>query len=357
MSLGCIPAKRLRTLLERSSPSEVWAGVLGGRWDRRWTEMAGRVDVAAVWDAHVSAGVHVMVHGHPGYPAALAVDPAAPAVLFAVGRPDVVDRFPTVAVVGTRSATRYGIGLAAQLGADLAAVGVSVVSGLSAGIDGAALEGAVAGWAAAAQDGAPPVAVVAGGLDDPKPKENFRLWHRVAEAGSVLSEWPVGTAELRWRLMQRNRIMAGVADVMVVVESHNDGGSATAVRAAIRRGISVGAVPGSVRSPASAGTNDLLADGCFVVRDAADVITALGLARADEVQVRRRRSRRRAGPAATPPDDGPAAAVLAAIEWEPCSVEQVLSRTGLPLDVVSAALEQLRAGGLVHCDAGWWERA
>ncbi len=397
LAIGCIPAKRLRALLAQTSAAEVWAGVLDGRWDGRWSAAAATVDVAALWDAHQGSGVRVLVLGRPGYPAALADDPDAPAVLFTVGQPAVIDPLPRAAVVGTRSATRYGLSVAAQLGADLAASGVVVVSGMATGIDAAAHEGAVAGWAAAAAAGAPPIGVVGGGLENPKPRGNFRLWERVAEAGAVVSEWPVGTAELPWRLLQRNRIIVGLAEVLVVVESHKDGGSVNAVRAAVRRGVSVGAVPGSVRSPASAGANDLLADGCFVVRDAADVVTALGLARAGEVPVQpRRRSRSRAPASADSPAIGPtgsgatgsaggqapgrtgsaapgragpaegrgaqvegpaAGAVLAAVDWEPCSLEQLLARTGLPIDAVSAALEQLRAAGLVHGAAGWWERA
>lgn len=178
---------------------------------------------------------------------------------------------------------------------------------------------------------------------------------RVAASGAILSEWPIGTAELPWRLMERNRIVAALADVLVVVESHGNGDALQIVKLATRRGLSVGAVPGSVRSPASAGTNDLLADGCFVVRDAADVLVAVGLAHAGDVPVRPHRDRR-PEPVDRPVDE-PIATVLAAVEWEPSSVEQVLGRTGLPIDVVSAALEQLRTDGLVHGDAGWWQRA
>ena len=107
---------------------------------------------------------------------------------------------------------------AAQIGADLATAGVIVVSGLAPGVSGAVHEGAVAGWTASGSNGAPPVAVVGGGLDDPRPRRHIGLWERVAESGAILSERPIGTAELPWRLMERNRIMAGLADVLVVVD-------------------------------------------------------------------------------------------------------------------------------------------
>ena len=354
-SVAGVPLKHRRAWLAAAPASEVWADLLRGRWGDEWQERAARIDVAALSDAHRTAGIDILALGQPGYPEALADDAEAPAVLFSVGRPTAIDRLPAVAVIGTRSATRYGLGVAAQIGADLAGAGVAVISGLSPGISGAVHEGAVAGWTASGSTGGPPVAVVAGGLDDPRPRRYARLWERIAESGVIFSEWPIGTAELPWRLMERNRILAALADVLVVVESHGNGDVLHAVPLATRRGISVGAVPGSVRSPASAGTNDLLADGCFVVRDAADILVAVGLARAGDVPVRPHRDRRAAS--ADRPIDGPIATVLAAVEWEPSSVEQVLGRTGLPIDVVSAALEQLQTDGHVHGDAGWWERA
>jgi len=393
-------------LLEESSPAAAWERVLAGRDDDpsgEWRDQAVGIDVGAVWDAHRLLGVDVLVLGDGRYPEALARDPEAPAVLFGLGDPAVVDRHPRVALVGTRSATRYGLGVAAQLGADLATAGVIVLSGLALGIDSAGHEGACAGRRAAPVVGAPPVGVVAGGLDAPYPRSNALLWQRVAEAGVVLSESPVGAVVQRWRFPQRNRLLAALADVVVVVECHTQGGSLHTVRAAISRGVSVGAVPGSVRSPASSGTNDLLADGCFVVRDATDVLVAVDLARAGSVPVCARR-RREAGHAGSPPSTvgtlisvgmaqagssgqggdatagncagspsagappvaspsaggssagTPEASVLEAIDWEPCSLEQLMRRTGLALATVSVSLERLRQEGRVHGEGGWWER-
>lgn len=396
-SVSRIGPVRLRMLLEESSPPAAWERVLAGRDDDpagEWRDQARGIDVGAVWDAHRRLGVDVLTLGDDRYPAALACDPEAPAVLFTLGDPSVVDRHPRVALVGTRSATRYGLGVAAQLGADLATAGVIVLSGLALGIDGAGHEGASAGWHAAPVAGAPPAGVVAGGLDVPYPRSHALLWQRVAEAGVLLSESPVGAVVPRWRFPQRNRILAALADVVVVVECHTRGGSLHTVRAAISRGVSVGAVPGSVRSPASSGTNDLLADGCFVVRDATDVMVAVGLARAGSVPVRSRR-RREAGRTGSPPPSPPPpsavgtlisaavvgagssghsrdataeplistprtgtpeASVLEAIDWEPCSVEQLMRRTGLPLATVSVSLERLRQEGRIRGDAGWWGR-
>jgi predicted Rossmann fold nucleotide-binding protein DprA/Smf involved in DNA uptake len=182
--------------------------------------------------------------------------------------------------------------------------------------------------------------------------------------------------------------MAALAEVVVVVECHQAGGSLYTVRAATRRGVAVGAVPGSVRSPASAGTNDLLADGCFVVRDASDVLVALSLARASIVPVRPRRRAAGAGDPTEPAGTaGPARAanaaspaaplgpldlagpdgaarpadpadrdVLEALEWDASSLEQLLRRTGLPLAALSASLERLRGAGRARGEGGWWAR-
>lgn len=395
-SVPGIGPKALRTLLDGGTPESAWDDLVRGRARQgiaRWAAAAGaarEMDVSAVWSAHVGAGVRVTVRGQPGYPTALADDPEAPAVLFSLGDPCIADDRPRVAMVGTRSATRYGLGVAAQLGADLAAVGVVVISGLALGIDGAAHEGALAAWravagpqggsrsteparaeapegalaqqvAGAAARAAAPVAVVAGSVDTPYPRQHAGLWRRVAEAGAVISEAPLSSADLGWRFPQRNRIMAAMADVVVVVECHPSGGSMHTVQAAARRGVPVGAVPGSVRSPASAGANALLADGCFVVRDASDVLVAVGLATASALPLAVPASAEPGGVAsrlseASPPRGSGSESVLEALGWERCSVEQLLRRTGLGLDQLSVALERLRAEGVVDGSGGTWER-
>lgn len=388
----------LRSLLADASPMAAWdalvEGRVAGRVQRgsgaRSVDEARRTDVAAVWEAHVRAGVGVKLLGSAGYPAVLAQDPEAPAVLFFLGDPSVLDALPRVAIVGTRSATRYGLGVAAQMGAELAAAGVVVVSGLALGIDGAAHEGAVAAWHAGGRvgeggasrgrdddapspgtggaktlRGAPPVAVVAGSVASPYPRQHAGLWQRVARGGAVLSEAPVTARDLAWRFPMRNRIIAALSDVVVVVECHAHGGALHTVHAATARGIPVGAVPGSVRSPASAGTNALLADGCFVVRDASDVLVAVSLVHASETAVRPRRGRDGSADdrrgrvpvrSAEPARGSAEVAVLDVLGWERCTLDDVLVRTGLTVDAACAALESLRERGVAHGEGGWWER-
>jgi DNA processing protein len=332
----------LRQLLATDAPSVAWSR----------SSFAG--DVARIWQRHEEKGIEVCWHGGPGYPARLEHDPDAPAVLFCQGDPEAVSRHPTVALVGTRSPTRYGIGVAAQFGADLAALGVSVVSGLALGIDGAAHEGATA-------SGAPPIAVVAGGLDDPYPRRNARLWARVAEQGAVYSESPAGVRTEKWRFPVRNRLLAMLSDVVVVVESRHRGGALYTVEAAAARGIPVGAVPGSIRSPTSEGTNRLLADGCFPVCGVDDILTALALRgvllppgsgaslgdSGDSAQL---------GAATRAEYTGPDRALFEVLSSDPVSLDHLARVTGLDLPALCGGLERLARDGVARDIGGWWER-
>lgn len=284
-ALGGIGSGDVASLLGAMGPREAFEAVRAGRAPgaRAARDEARRLDVAALWRAHVEEGVRVLVRGRPAYPGALLQDPEVPAVLFARGSADAFDRWPTVAIVGTRAPTRYGLSVAAQLGAELAAAGVVVLATLVQGIESAAHEGAVAAWHArrrdpAAADRAPPVAVVSGDVVSPRAGDNAGLWRRVGEAGTIVSAVPIGAVGLDSRCTVRRCIVAALSDVVVVVESHASCAALRTVQAAASRGTPVGAVPGSVRSPASAGTNALLADGCVVVRDTSDVLVALSLA-------------------------------------------------------------------------------
>jgi DNA processing protein len=341
-SVPQIGPANLRRLLASDPPSVAWArGSFSG-------------DVARIWQRHEEKEIEVCWRGGPGYPARLEVDLEAPAVLFCVGDPAAVDRQPTVALVGTRSPTRYGIGVAAQFGADLAAAGVSVVSGLALGIDGAAHEGATAAGAPSA--GAPPIGVVAGGLDDPYPRRHERLWSRVAEQGAIYSESPAGVRTEKWRFPVRNRLLAMLSDVVVVVESRHRGGALYTVAAAAERGIPVGAVPGFIRSSSSEGTNSLLADGCFPVCSVADVLTALSL-RGVPLPTPLPGSPEHARAAALDGSySGPDRALLDELSSDPVSLDHLVRVTGLELTALCGGLERLARLGVARDIGGWWER-
>jgi len=306
---------------------------------RAWQQAATRTDVAGRWSAH--AGVVVAGHRRSGYPSILSNDLEPPAVVFMLGDERVLDR-PRVAVVGTRRCTRYGHELAQQVGNELAAAGVGVVSGLALGIDGAAHRGALE---ASGGGGAPPIAVVASGLDVVYPKRHRALWERVAETGLLLSESPLGVQPAAWRFPARNRIIAALADAVVVVESGERGGSMYTVDQALRRDLPVMAFPGPVRSPASAGTNKLIFEGAAIVRDSADILGGLGVV----VPPGR--------PRTTPHvPDGEKGRVVRALGWEPTSLDELVVRSSVDLPRLSVVLAELEADGWVTRTGMWFER-
>jgi DNA processing protein len=352
---GVGPA-RLGAILARWSPEEAWqrAGAGGLRLEdraatgdlpARWRRHAQATDVGAVWADLRAAGVSVTVAARPGYPAPLVDDHERPAVVFSLGDALSAVDGRRVAIVGTRGCTRYGREVAYELGRDLAANGVRVVSGLALGIDGAAHSGVLAAGSSAG----PPVAVVGSGLDVVYPRRHARLWRDVAAAGAILSEAPLGAAPEAWRFPVRNRIIAALAEVVVVVESPNTGGSRHTVEAAMARDRPVLAVPGPVRSPTSDLPNLLLAEGCHPARDALDVLVALDLAPASAAGGGGQADPR-------PPPDAIGTAVLEAFAWQPATFEQLVLASGRGPAEVGMALAHLERDGWVAGGGGWWER-
>ncbi|HEY3844343.1 MAG TPA: DNA-processing protein DprA [Acidimicrobiales bacterium] len=361
-ALGAGPA-RTRRFLEGYEPVAAWEDLATGRHradpHRAYQSKARPSLVDAVASACTRSGIAVRIHGRPGYPEALIDDHEAPAILFTLGDPSLVDSRPRVTIVGTRSATPYGLGVASELGRGLAEAGVSVVSGLARGIDSAASAGALA-----VPGGAPTVAVIGTAPDAAVRRADLQLQAGIAGHGAVLSERAPGSGGAPpWCFVVRNRIMAALAHVVVVVECHRQSGSLHTVKAAADRDVLVGAVPGSVRSSASAGCNALLVDGAAPVRDVGDVLAALELVIAGR-------------PGIVPPDvatassatistttsvvgeaPGPLAArTLRALDHDPASLDTVVRRCGLPVADVAESLEQLAAVGLAVGPGGWWSR-
>jgi len=308
---------------------------------RSWVRQAAQLDVADYWRRHGAAGVGVTLQGQAAYPGLFADDIDPPIILFHLGDPDVVVG-TRVAIVGTRDCTRYGHELAFELGRDLSAAGVAIVSGLALGIDSSAHAGAISA------DAAPPIAVVGSGLDVIYPRRNGPLWREVARRGLVWSEYPLGSIAAPWHFPARNRLIAALADVVVVVESHATGGALLTADAALDRGRTVMAVPGPVRSAASKGSNDLLVAGgsASVARDATDVLVALGMAPGS----RRKTVERRTSPSAAD------RTVLDAIGWQPATLDHLVLRTGGSVADLASALARLERAGWIAPRGGWFER-
>lgn len=284
-ALPLMTVQRLRALLCEQTPEEAYAVAAGqappsplldralarSQVRQAWRQSATPEHAERVWQHCQHLHLQVLVAGHDGYPALLACDHTAPAVLFAKGDLQLLEG-RRVAVIGTRNATANGRFVAGRFGQVLAANGVHVVSGLARGVDGCAHRGALR-----AAGGAGPVGVVGSGLDVIYPREHAALWAEVAERGLLLSEAPPGALPEAYRFPLRNRLLAALAEVVVVVESRERGGSLITVNEAIGRDVPVMAVPGSPVSRASAGTNALLRDGAAPATEPADVLDALRL--------------------------------------------------------------------------------
>ena len=264
--------------------------------------------------------------GLPDCPATLYFVPGDPERLAAMAAP------PAVAVVGARRASHYGRTIAYELGRGLAAAGVSVVSGLALGIDAAAHRGAL-------DAGGRAVAVLAGGPDVPYPRTNRALHWRMRESAAIVSELPPGTQPFRWSFPARNRIMAGLGAMSIVVEAAERSGSLITAEFAEDLGREVGAVPGPVNSRLAEGGNRLLRDGAVVIRGAADVLDELFGAGAWERE-------RLAPPDPVAELEPPLRRVLDAVEaGEP--LDSVGRGSELSAREVRAALGQLESRGLI----------
>jgi DNA processing protein len=238
---------------------------------------------------------------------------------------------PVVAVVGSRQATTAGAAFAEALARALAGAGACVVSGLARGIDAAAHAGALAA-------GGRTVAVLGCGIDRDYPAATAALAARIATAGAVVSEYPPGVPPAPFRFPERNRIVAALADAVVVVEAARRSGALITARLALDLGRDVLAVPGAPWSDAARGANALLRDGALLCGEPADALLALGL---DPGAAR-------AGDPALPVG---AARVLAALRREPASIDVLAVRCGLAPGAAAALVAELELRGVVAREA------
>lgn len=353
---GMGPARLDAVVRRAGSAAGAWAIVRDGdlagvdlrivadreRLVRKWSDITRRTDPADVLARHAAAGVEVLVPGDPAWPSALVADPEPPRLLCVRGDAALLER-PGVAVVGTRRCTAGGAQIAGRLGAGLADAGLTVVSGLALGVDGAAHRGALAA-------GGTPVGVVGSGLDVVYPARHRQLWVDVAEHGVLVAEAPLGGAPERWRFPARNRIIAALSLAVVVVESGARGGSMSTAAEAADRDVPVLAVPGSVLADQSIGTNQLIFDGAAVARDVRDVLAALG------VRVPDGPPRLFDPPADVRAPTGTAGAVAAVLSTVPATVEQVASAAEVTVTEAVTALARLEASGAARRVPGGYER-
>lgn len=215
-------------------------------------------------------GVHLLTEGSPSYPSRLReiVDP--PLVLFAQGNLELLQAGHAVALVGSRKPSNFSINLAYSIARDLSEAGVSVVSGLAAGIDSYAHRGALDGRGGT-------VAVLGNGIDVLYPRSNRGLYGRIRERGVLITEFPVGARPLKHHFPLRNRVISGLSQGTVVVEASGRSGALITAESALEQGREVMALPGKAGSEAFQGNNLLIKQGAYLVENAADIGEVLGV--------------------------------------------------------------------------------
>ena len=247
---------------------------VGGRQRTRIERAWRTVDAEEERRRAAAMDVETLCRCGEDYPQRLRALASPPAVLHVAGG---LPRFlagaarDPVALVGAREATAYGLDVARSLGRALAGAGVPVVSGMALGIDSAAHAGALA----APAGGAPTVAVLPSPCERPYPAARRGLYRQIVASGNAISELPPGTEVRRWTFVARNRIIAGLAAMTIVVEAGARSGSLVTAARATAAGRPVGAVPGRVTTRQALGSNGLLAGGAGVIRDAQDVLDRL----------------------------------------------------------------------------------
>ncbi len=209
--------------------------------------------------------IGIVAYGDSSYPARLRQIPDAPLVLYYRGRLPNWEVYPAIGVVGTRKASAYGIQIAERMGAQIAACGGMVVSGVAAGVDSAAMEQALF-------QGGCVVGILGSGVDVVFPASNKPLFEKIEEKGCLLSEYPPGTPGYRWNFPRRNRLISGISHGVLVVEAPESSGALITAQYAMEQGREVFVVPGNIDSANCAGSNHLLREGATAVFEGYDIL-------------------------------------------------------------------------------------
>ena len=287
---------------------------------------AEQLAVTLAW-LDADAGHHIVTLGDPAYPASLLETADPPLLLYAQGRLDWLGA-PALAVVGSRNPSVQGIDNARAFAEHLSRAGLTIVSGMALGIDGAAHQGGLAGRGST-------VAVVGTGLDRVYPARHKALAHRIAQEGLLLSEFDLGMPPLPENFPQRNRIIAGLSRGTLVVEAALPSGSLITARQALEAGRDVFAIPGSIHAPQSRGCHALIKQGAKLVDAADDILGELNWAAP--------------GAAARAPAAAPSGheALLGALGHDPVTLDALLARTGESTATLSVHLLELELEGHV----------
>lgn len=287
---------------------------------------------------------HLITWEDAAYPPLLREIPDPPVLLYVSGEPDYLCR-PAIAIVGSRNPSPAGVEHAQRFGRALAESGFVIASGMALGVDAAAHRGALA-------VPAPTVAVVGTGLDQVYPASHRQLAGEIVAHGAMVSEFPLGTGPRPDHFPRRNRIISGLSMGVMVAEAAPQSGSLITARLALEQGREVFAIPGSIDSPQSKGCHMLLKSGAKLVETLADITEELGALSVFSAQTRSDESSHceTRAPASCEP-------LLAAMGYEPASVDTLIERTGLTADVISSMLLQMELQQMVsQCSGGRYMR-
>ena len=321
-----------RLLTELGLPSQVLAagrgtlaGIVGETLAARILARDGDSGVEAALRWASQPGCSVVTLADAAYPRRLLEIPDPPAVLYVRGRVELLGR-DSLAVVGSRNATRQGTENAAAFARALSDAGLTIVSGLALGIDAAAHRGALEGAGST-------VALLGTGIDVVYPPRNASLSAAIAERGALATEFPLGMPALASNFPRRNRLISGLARGVLVVEAALSSGSLITARMAAEQGRDVFAIPGSIHSPLAKGCHELIRQGAKLVESAQDVLDELaGVVRA---------------PTASHAEEEEAHELLQHLGHDPCNVDTLCRRSGLTAETVSAMLLQLELEGRI----------
>jgi DNA processing protein len=275
----------------------------------------------------LAAPIHTIGEGDPGYPEQLRDLGDPPERLWWSGDWSVLAQ-PLVAIVGTRRATSYGLRVTRELAGALARGGACVISGMALGIDAAAHQ-------AALDAGGATVAVLGTGADVPYPRAHVRLHRDILQHGLVISEMPPGARSHRASFIKRNRIIAALAKVTIVVEAPFGSGALWTAKAALDLHRDLGAVPGPIDSPQSQGANELMRDGAQTIASIDDALCLAGLAPRHNAQPR--------------VDDEGEMRVWSALGQGAATLDQLCARSALPVAQCLTAVTTLELRGAIEC--------
>ncbi|MGA8862376.1 MAG: DNA-processing protein DprA [Gallionella sp.] len=324
-------------LKEFGSPDAVFAASIGSLKSVVKAEIAAEIHKGIVDDAVAPALAwleepdnHIVTLADSDYPQALLNIPDPPLLLYVKGRLDLLNR-AALAIVGSRSATPQGIHNAEAFAKSLSDAGLCIISGLAHGIDASAHRGALRGRGSS-------IAIVGTGLDKVYPAANRELAHALAQHGTLVSEFPLGTPPLAANFPRRNRLISGMSLGCLVVEASLQSGSLITARLALEQGRDVFAIPGSIHAPQSKGCHALLKQGAKLVETAQDILEELGGQLVATTQPAKSESQ--------------ASALLDHLGYDPVDVDTLSMRCGLTIAELSAMLLALELEGRISALPG-----